>query len=121
MCIRDSITLRNNIFHDSYNNDLLKIVTGARFVTVEVNVFYNQGPTDEHIDVNSVTDVVIQGNIFFNDFAGSGREGTANHAFITIKDSDEGIDGLEGSERITVRGNVFLNWEGGKMCIRDRP
>ena len=115
--LAEHITLRNNIFHDSYNNDLLKIVTGARFVTVEGNVFYNQGPTDEHIDVNSVTDVVIQGNIFFNDFAGSGREGTANHAFITIKDSDEGIDGLEGSERITVRGNVFLNWEGGKETL----
>ena len=113
----EHITLRNNIFHDSYNNDLLKIVSGARLVTVEGNVFYNQGPTDEHIDVNSVTDVIIQDNIFFNDFAGSGREPTTSHSFITIKDSDEGVDGLEGSERITVRRNVFLNWEGGKETL----
>ena len=112
------ITLRNNIFHDSYNNDLLKIVSGARHVLVEGNVFYNQGPTDEHIDVNSVTDVVIQDNIFFNDYGGSGRENPAtSHSYITIKDSDEGADGLLGSERITVRRNIFLNWEGGKETL----
>ncbi len=29
-----------------------------------------------------------------------------------IKDSNGNDDGLEGSERITVRRNVFLNWEG---------
>jgi hypothetical protein len=109
----EQITLRNNIFHDSYNNDLLKIVSGARFVTVEGNIFYNQGSGEEHIDVNSVTDVVIQDNIFFNDFAGSNRVGHGDaHSFITIKDSNENADGLEGSERITVRRNVFLNWEG---------
>jgi hypothetical protein len=111
----EGIVLRNNIFHDSFNNDLLKILSGARHVVVEGNVFYNQGPTDEHIDVNSVTDVVIQDNIFFNDFAGSGREvSQTSHSYITIKDSNEGVDGLEGSERITVRRNVFLNWEGGR-------
>lgn len=112
------ITLRNNIFHDSYNNDLLKIVSGARQILVENNVFYNQGPTDEHIDVNSVTDVIIQDNIFFNDYAGSGRANPAtSHSFITIKDSDEGADGLLGSERITVRRNIFLNWEGGRETL----
>jgi hypothetical protein len=110
----ERITLRNNIFHDSYNNDLLKIVSGARLILIENNVFYNQGPTDEHIDVNSVSDVVIQDNIFFNDYAGSGRENPATgHSYITIKDSDEAADGRLGSERITVRRNVFLNWEGG--------
>jgi hypothetical protein len=108
------ITLRNNIFHDSYNNDLLKIYTGARFITVENNVFYNQEGSDQHIDVNSVTDVVIQDNIFFNDFAGSGRSyPTDTKAFIVIKDSNESADGLLGSERVTVRRNIFLNWEGG--------
>lgn len=114
----ERITLRNNIFHDSYNNDLLKIVSGARYILVENNLFYNQGPTDEHIDVNSVTDVVIQDNIFFNDYAGSGREDPATgHSFITIKDSDEGADGLLGSERVTVQRNVFLNWEGGPETL----
>ena len=58
------ITLRNNILHDSYNNDILKINNGAGNITVEGNVFFNQTGSDEHIDVNSVTDVVIQDNIF---------------------------------------------------------
>jgi hypothetical protein len=108
------ITFRNNIFHDSYNNDLLKILDGARFITVENNIFYNQGASEQHMDVNSVTDVTIQDNIFFNDFAGSGRAnpGNAKH-FIVIKDSNENDDGLTGSERIVVRRNVFLNWQGG--------
>ena len=33
-------------------------------------------------------------------------------SFIVIKDSNAGDDGQVGSERITVRRNVFLNWEG---------
>jgi len=57
------------VFHDSYDDDILKILDGARSVTVQDNVFYNQGPNEQHIDVNSVTDVRIEGNIFFNDFA----------------------------------------------------
>lgn len=116
--IGEYITLRNNIIHDSYNNDLLKIVSGARHILIEGNIFYNQGPTDEHIDVNSVTDVIIQDNIFFNDLAGSGRPDPAtSHSFITIKDSDEGADGLLGSEHIIVRRNIFLNWEGGRETL----
>jgi len=42
----EQITFRNNIFHDSYNNDLLKIHNGVRFATVEENVFYNQGDVE---------------------------------------------------------------------------
>ncbi len=107
------VTFRNNIFHDSYNNDLFKIHNGSRFVTVENNIFYNQGDSDQHMDVNSVTDVVIQDNIFFNDFAGSGRTDNSNTKhFIVVKDSNEGADGLEGAERITIQRNIFLNWEG---------
>lgn len=108
----EDITFRNNIFHDSYNNDILKINNGARFITVENNVFYNQAGSDEHMDVNSVTDITIQDNIFFNDFAGSGRAIDGVGSFIVIKDSNAGDDGQIGSERITVRRNVFLNWEG---------
>jgi len=109
----ENVIFRNNIFHDSYNNDLLKIRDGSRFVTVENNIFYNQGPSDQHIDVNGVTDVVIQDNIFFNDFAGSGRtdDGSTKH-FIVVKDSNDNSDGLEGAERITIQRNIFLNWEG---------
>lgn len=109
----ENIVFRNNIFHDSYNNDLLKIHNGSRFVTVENNVFYNQGDDEQHMDVNSVTDVVIQDNIFFNDYAGSGRpiSGSAKH-FIVIKDSNDNSDGLLGAQRITVRRNIFMHYEG---------
>jgi len=110
----ENITFRNNIFHDSYNNDLLKILDGSRYITVENNVFYNQAESEQLIDVNSVTDVTIQDNIFFNDFAGSGRvNGNDTKHYIVIKDSNEGEDGLLGSDRIHVRRNIFLNWEGG--------
>ena len=110
----ENITLRNNIIHDSYNNDLLKVYNGSRFVTIENNVFYNQGDREQQIDINSVTDVVVQDNIFFNDYAGSGRSAPdESKHFITIKDSNKNEDGLLGSERITIRRNVFLNWQGG--------
>ena len=68
----EDIVVRNNVLHDSFNNDILKINNGARRVTVEGNVFYNQTGSDEHMDVNSVTDVTIRDNIFFNDFAAAG-------------------------------------------------
>lgn len=107
------ITLRNNIIHDSYNNDLLKINNGARNILVEGNLFYNQSGSDEHIDVNSVEDVVIQDNLFFNDFEGSGRPNNNDTgSFIVIKDSNGGDDLYTGNDRITVRRNVFLNWAG---------
>ncbi len=107
------ITLRNNVLHDSYNSDILKIDASASRVTVEDNIFYNQNGSDEHIDVNSAQDIVIQHNIFFNDFAGSGRpadNSTSN--YIVIKDSAGTDDQLLGSHNITLRGNVFLNWQG---------
>jgi hypothetical protein len=63
--------------------------------------------------VNGVTDIVIQDNIFFNDFAGSGRSDESNTKhFIVVKDSNDSSDGLEGAERITIQRNIFLNWEG---------
>lgn len=109
----ERITLRNNILHDSYNNDILKINNGARQINVLGNIFYNQAGSDEHIDINSVSDVLVQDNIFFNDFAGSGRESDGNtSSFIVIKDSNDNDDGRLGSTRITVRRNIFLSWEG---------
>jgi hypothetical protein len=109
----EDIVLRNNVLHDSYNNDILKINNLARRVTVEGNVFYNQSGSDEHIDANSVTDVVIRDNIFFNDFPGSGRPNNNDtSSFIVIKDSNGDGDGQVGSERVSVRRNVFLNWQG---------
>jgi hypothetical protein len=109
------IVFRNNVLHDSYRNDILKINNGARGVRVLGNIFYNQASHDEHIDVNSVADVVIEDNVFFNDYAGSGRVPPGDSAsFIVIKDSNGDEDGLVGSEKITVRRNVFLGWQGGR-------
>ena len=108
----EHITFRNNIFRDSYDNDLLKIHNGSRFIAIEGNIFFNQGDNEQHLDINSVTDVIIQDNILFNDFPGSGRTANTTKSFIVIKDSNEGADGLLGSERVTVRRNIFLNWEG---------
>jgi hypothetical protein len=108
----ENITIRNNIFHDSYNNDLLKINNNARDVRVLGNMFYNQAGSDEHLDVNSVSDVLMEGNVFFNDFAGSGRTDTDTSSYIVIKDSNANSDGRLGSENITVRRNVFMHWEG---------
>jgi hypothetical protein len=109
------LTFVDNIFHDAVGDDLLKIRSRARWITVRGNTFYNQGANEQHIDANSVTDVVIEGNVFFNDFAASGRtDGDTTKHFIVVKDSNEGVDGLRGSERITIRRNVFLNWQGGE-------
>lgn len=107
------IALRNNVMHDSYDNDILKINNGARDVIVEGNVFYNQSGSDEHMDVNSVENVEIRGNVFFNDFAGSGRvNGNDTSGYIVIKDSNGNTDGIVGSKQIVVERNVFLHWEG---------
>lgn len=107
------ITIRNNILHDSYNNDILKINNAARDVLVQGNVFYNQAGSDEHIDINSVDGVTVEDNIFFNDFAGSGRANTnSTSSFIVIKDSNDDDDIYTGTRNVTVRRNVFLNWEG---------
>jgi polygalacturonase len=109
----ENIILRNNIIHDSYNDDLLKIYDGCKNILVENNLFFNQGDSEEHMDVNSVMDVTIQDNIFFNSFESSGRPNkNLSKQYIVIKDSNGWADGLIGSRRINVRRNVFLNWQG---------
>ena len=110
-----NVTLRNNILHDSYNNDILKINNGAQDILIEGNVFYNQSNLDEHIDITSAFNITIQDNIFFNDFEGSGRPNNNNTAgFILMKDVDENADGNLGAHDITIRRNIFLNWAGNE-------
>ncbi len=107
------ITVRNNILHDSYDNDILKINNATHDILVEGNLFYNQTGSDEHIDVNSVEDVIIQDNVFFNDFAGSGRPNNNDtSSYIVIKDSNGSSDIYTGDDRVTVRRNIFFNWQG---------
>jgi hypothetical protein len=111
----NNITLRNNIIHDSYNNDLLKVNNNATRIIVEGNIFYNQQGSDEHIDINSVIDVTVQDNIFFNDFAGSGRTNANDTGhYIVTKDSNGDEDGITGNDKVIVRRNIFANWEGGE-------
>jgi len=108
-----NVILRNNIIHDSYNNDLMKIDGSASRVTIAGNIFYNQTGSDEHIDVNSAANVVIQDNIFFNSFASSGRSNNNDTgSFVVIKDSGKDRDEVVGSRSIILRRNIFLNWQG---------
>jgi len=109
----NNITLRNNIIHDSYNNDLLKINNGAENIKIYCNMFYNQGDSDEHIDINSVRNITISDNVFFNDFISSHRKITGKSAsFIVVKDSNAGEDNVIGSNNINIHRNILLNWQG---------
>jgi hypothetical protein len=108
------IAFRDNIFSDSYGLDLLKIHNGVRFAEVSGNMFFNQGDREQHLDINSVTDVVVEDNILFNDFEASDRPDTgATKHYIVVKDSNGADDGLLGSRRVLIHRNVFLNWQGG--------
>ena len=106
----ENIILRNNILHDSRNNDVLKVNEGSRHVLIIGNVFYNPSSgAGQHIDVNGCTDVTIRDNIFFNDFEGGGEnDPNDTSSFIIIKNSAD----LSESRRTHVTSNVFLNWEG---------
>lgn len=107
------ITLRNNVLHDSFNNDVLKINNGISEVVVERNMFFNQTGSDEHIDLNSAEGVVIQDNLFFNAFEASGRaNGNDTSSYIVVKDSNADGDVYTGSRNITIRRNVFMRWQG---------
>ncbi|MBV6415190.1 MAG: hypothetical protein OMOMHJEC_03045 [Xanthomonadales bacterium] len=107
------ITLRDNILHDSFNNDILKINNGASQIRVVGNLFYNQSGSDEHIDINSVDDVIVEDNVFFNDFAASGRPNANDtSSYVVVKDSNGGDDEYLGARNVVIRRNVFLNWQG---------
>lgn len=107
------ITLQDNILHDSFNNDILKINNGASEIVVRGNLFYNQSGSDEHIDINSVDDVLVEDNVFFNDFAASGRvNANDTSSYIVVKDSNANDDEYLGARNVRIRRNVFLNWEG---------
>lgn len=110
-----NVTLRNNIIHDSTDNDLLKINNGAENILVENNMFYNQAGSDEHIDINSVNSVTVQDNVFFNSTPQS-----ITSSFIVIKDSNGNSDGVLGAKDIDIKRNIFLNWQGndGQSFVR---
>jgi|GEM_PF-299877 len=102
------IVLRNNIIHDSLNNDSLKINGGSYRVLVEQNILYNA--VAEQIRMDTVADVIIQDNVFFQDFEGAGRTLTTTPgSYIEVADQDGGPSVK--SRNVTIRRNVFLNWE----------
>jgi len=108
-----NLIVENNILHDSFNNDILKINNGATDILVRGNLFYNQQGSDEHIDINSVERVDVVDNVFFNDFAASGRTNNNDtSSYIVIKDSNGSDDAFTGSRSVSVRRNIFFSWEG---------
>jgi len=109
------ILLHNNIIHDSYKNDIIKINAEAHHIRVLGNLFYNQPRGgDEHMDINTVHDVMVEDNVFFNDFAASKRPVLNNtHPFVLIKNSGSHQE----TRNFLVRGNIFLNWQG----LPDQP
>jgi hypothetical protein len=122
----ENIVLENNIMHDSYNNDILKLNNYSYNCEVRGNVFYNQEPAPghQHIDANQVYNCAIEDNIFFNDYPASGRARSINASgFIVVKSSvlrmqiESGEISLtqatyQGSRDIRIARNVFLNWFG---------
>lgn len=109
------ILLHNCIIHDSFKNDIIKINDSAHHIRVLECLFYNQpNKGDEHLDINTVHDVMVEDSIFFNDYAAS-RRPVVNiaHPYVLIKNSGE----RPKSRNFLVRGNIFLNWQGA----RDQP
>ena len=107
-----NLVFENCIIHDSYKNDLIKINSGANRIIFSGCVFYN--PTnhkgDEHFDINTVKEIIIEDSIFFNDCIGSERpDESKSHSFIVIKNSGSTPNF---TEKITLRRNVFFNWSG---------
>ena len=104
-----NITFRDNIIHDANGDDIALIKGGVQYITFEKNIFYNQGVNEQILDINSALDVTVRDNIFFNDLL---VDGSNTKSFISIKDTNENVDGYLGSERIKIQRNVFLNWQG---------
>jgi hypothetical protein len=109
------ITFENCIIHDCYNNDNIKINLYSTDIVFRGNAIYNQcqneNSGDQHYDVVGGNDLVIEDNIFFNDFKASGRPEINNGSasFIMIKCFNVPNPP---SKNIYIARNVFLNWWG---------
>ncbi|MDR1879147.1 MAG: T9SS type A sorting domain-containing protein [Bacteroidales bacterium] len=116
----ERIILENNILHDSYNNDILKLNNYSDSCEVRGNIFYNQENAGghQHIDVNVVYNTLIEDNIFFNNYEASGRNepSMSSSSYIVVKSSgvaDADADGQsKASRNIVFNRNVFYNWRG---------
>jgi hypothetical protein len=102
----------NCIIHDSYNNDIVKINNASHHVSFRDCLVFN--PQDRSgnqlFDINTVTDVELEGCIFMNDYAGSGRQSEHHgQGLVVVKNSGSMPDF---TRRITLRRNIFLNYDG---------
>jgi hypothetical protein len=107
-----NLVFEDCILHDCYNNDLVKINDDTHHILFRNCVVYNQTDHggDQHFDINTCTDIRLEDSIFFNDYAGSGRRSEhRSQGFIVAKNSGSTPDV---TRRITLRGNVFLNYDG---------
>ncbi|GHW02592.1 hypothetical protein AGMMS50249_3780 [candidate division SR1 bacterium] len=101
-----NITVENCIIHDTYNNDVIKLNDGAVNIEIRGNMIYNprQGG-DQNIDVVAGYNLVFEDNIFFNDYADSGRPNESPSAQLMLKSAY----GLPSTQNVDIRRNVFMN------------
>jgi hypothetical protein len=106
------VTLAGNVIHDGWINDTIKINVGVRDMRVVGNVFYNRAPDPgvSHLDVDSIYELDLDDNVFFDDYAASGRpvpgSGQGGGPFVNIVNSRTPSRGYH------IRRNLFLHWSG---------
>jgi hypothetical protein len=100
------------MIHDCYNNDLVKVNDFAHHIVFRNCLFFNQTDHggDQHLDINTVTDIAVEQSILLNDYAGSGRpSANRSQGFVVVKNSGSTPDV---TRRIAFRRNIFLGWDG---------
>ncbi len=104
------VSVDNNI-HGSERNPLVQVSQRSQNVLLIGNLLYSQSIAGgRHIEVNGATDVVVRDNIFFHDVpVGENRGAATREEFIAIRNSNAQPE----NRRISVSGNIFLNWAGG--------
>lgn len=102
----DNVTIENCIIHDSYNDDLVRILHSTN-VTMQFNVTYNGGSGEEHYDINGGSqNVVVQDSVLFNAYPETGRPEDTPGVQIVVKTSYPDADGR--TRNVTIHRNVFM-------------
>jgi hypothetical protein len=103
----DNVTIENCIIHDSYDDDLVRILHSTN-ITMQFNVTYNGGPGEEHYDINGGSrNVVVQDNVLFNAYPETGRPDDTPGPQIVVKTSYPDADGR--TRNVTIRRNVLMH------------
>ncbi len=98
------IVLRNNILHDAFTGALLRCNDDANTVRIEGNLFYNSSSQLAHIADGP--DLVVERNVFFQNLGAAGRATDTSDSMVLSEDNGFG------AMQHTIRGNVFMHWEG---------